>query len=101
MFVVKQSTSGGIIFKVRVQPRSDRDRIAGLLGDAVKLRLTAPPVDGEANQACRRFFAKMLKVPLSNVEIETGRASRDKTVKVIGISAEEAGEVILSAAMTI
>ena len=97
MFAVKQSASGGIAFKIRVQPRAGRDGITGLWGDALKLRLAAPPVDGEANQACRRFFADMFKVPISNVEIATGRASRNKTVKVTGVNAEEAGRALQQA----
>ena len=89
MSLLRQTADGAVIIKARVQPRADRDGISGFLGDAVKLRLTAPPVDGEANQACRKFFAKLLKVPLANVEITAGRASRDKTIKITGVSADE------------
>ena len=97
MELLKQTAGGGVVFKIKVQPRASQEGITGLLGDALKLRLTAPPVDGEANQACRRFFAKMFKVPLANVAIETGRASRAKTIKVTGISPEEAGAALQQA----
>ena len=86
MGFIRQTSAGDVLIKVRVQPRSDRNGITGLVGDALKLRLTAPPVDGEANLACRKFFAKLLKVPLSNVEITHGQTSRDKTIKVTGAS---------------
>lgn len=84
----------GVIFKVRVQPRAARNQLAGLLGDAVKLRLTAPPVEGEANEACRAFFAGLLSVPRSQVEILSGHTGRHKTVKVYGVSAERVLNVL-------
>ncbi|MDF9408769.1 DUF167 domain-containing protein [Pelotomaculum isophthalicicum JI] len=80
----------GVIFKVRVQPRASGNGVAGLFEDAVKLRLTAPPVEGEANEACRTFLAKLLSVPRSHVEILSGSTGRNKTIKVLGISAEKA-----------
>ena len=79
----------GVFFKVRVQPRAARNQVAGLYADALKLRLTAPPVDGEANEACRSFLAGLLKVPRSQVEIVSGHTGRSKMIKVLGISAEK------------
>lgn len=79
----------GVIFKVRVQPRASGNGVAGLFEDAVKLRLTAPPVEGEANEACRTFLAKLLSVPRSHVEILSGSTGRNKTIKVLGVSAEK------------
>jgi len=79
----------GVLFKVRVQPRAAKNQVAGLYEDALKLRLTAPPVDGEANEACRAFLAGLLDVPRSRVEIVSGHTGRSKMIKVTGVSAEK------------
>jgi uncharacterized protein (TIGR00251 family) len=79
---------GSVIFKVRVQPRASRTEVAGEHGDALKLRLAAPPVDGKANQACRRFLADLLDVPMAAVEIVGGESSRDKRILVRGVTTE-------------
>jgi len=77
-----KETEYGVLFRIRVQPRASRTEAAGLHGDALKLRIAAPPVDGAANKACIRFLAKALKVPKSSVEIVSGGTGRDKTVLV-------------------
>ena len=59
----------------------------GELGDALKVALTAPPVDGKANQACVEFFSELLRVPRSAVMIAAGQTSRNKMIRVVGISA--------------
>jgi len=84
-----QVTEGeaGCVFQVRVLPRSRRDEVAGLHGDALKIRLTAPPVGGKANRALQRFLAKQLGVSPSAVEILSGHTSRQKRVCVRGASA--------------
>lgn len=74
-----------ITFKVRVQPRSSRNAVAGLMGDSLKINLTSPPVDGEANTACIAFFAGLFGVAKSAVLITGGHKSRSKTIKVIGL----------------
>lgn len=79
----------GVVFKVRVQPRSSKNQVAGLFGDALKVRLTAPPVEGEANEACCAFLAKLLGVSRSRVEIVSGHTSRNKLVGVEGITLEK------------
>lgn len=79
----------GVSFAVRVQPRARRNAIVGELGDALKIALTSPPVDGRANEACVEFFAELLDVPRSSVAIASGQSSRNKVVRVTGISAEE------------
>jgi len=73
---------------VKVHPRAKKDAITGELGDALKLSLTAPPIDGRANQACIGFFAKLLKVPKSSVTIASGASGRSKVIRVSGVSAE-------------
>ena len=68
----------GISFKVVVQPKSSQNTIAGLHGDALKIRLTAPPVDNAANKLCIKYLAKCLKVSKSTLEILSGHTGRNK-----------------------
>ena len=75
-----QEKDGGVLFRVQIQPRASKSEAAGLLGDALKLRLTAPPVEGAANRACVEFFAKALGLPKSNLAITSGQSSRKKTL---------------------
>jgi uncharacterized protein len=85
-----RETAYGINFAVKVRPRAKKNGITGAVGDALKVSLTAPPVDGKANQACIEFFADILKVPRSSVTIASGQNSRNKVIRVAGISAEDA-----------
>lgn len=78
----------GVSFAVKVHPRAKKDAITGALGDALKLSLTAPPVEGRANEACIEFFAKLLKVPRTSVSIASGLSSRNKVIRVVGVSAD-------------
>ena len=77
-----KETPGGLIFKVRVQPRSSRNQVSGLYGDALKINLTAPPVDNAANKACVAFLAKLLSVAKSSVTIVSGHTGRNKQILV-------------------
>lgn len=70
----------GVAFKIFVQPRSSKNIIAGLHDDALKIKLTAPPVDNAANKMCIKFLAKRLGVSNSRIEIITGQTSRTKQV---------------------
>ena len=70
---------------VRVHPRAKRSRVAGRLGDAWKLDLAAPPVEGKANEECVRFLAELAGVARSQVRIVTGATARIKVVEVIGV----------------
>ena len=79
----------GVSFSARVHPRAKQNAITGELGDALKVSLTSPPVEGRANDACIEFFAKLLKVPRSSVTIASGQTSRRKVIRVTGLSAEE------------
>jgi len=85
---------GAVSFKVRVQPRASRTEIAGERGEAVKLRVAAPPVDGKANEECCRFLAKLLGVSASSVEIVSGDSSRDKVIRVRNASVERVRETL-------
>jgi uncharacterized protein len=82
-------SGGGLTFAVRVHPRAKKNAITGEVGDALKVSLTAPPIDGKANAACVEFFAKLLKVPRSSVTIASGQTSRQKVIRISGPSAEE------------
>ena len=86
---------GGMTFAVRVVPRASRNEIAGVHGDALKVRLTAPPVEGKANEALIAFLAKRLGVRKSQVEIMAGATSRRKMIRVIDLSAQEVEERLL------
>jgi uncharacterized protein (TIGR00251 family) len=79
----------GVTFAVKVHPRARKDTITGELGDALKVSLTAPPIDGKANAACIEFFAILLKVPRGSVTIAAGRSSRSKVIRVVGLSAQQ------------
>lgn len=70
----------GVSFKVYVQPKASKNQIVGIHGDALKIRLTAPPVEGAANKMCLKFLAKCLSVAVSRLEILSGHSSRTKQV---------------------
>ncbi len=84
-----QDSPGGATFAVKVHPRARRNAITGELDGALKLSLTAPPLDGKANEACIEFFANLLKVPRSSVTIASGQSSRNKVIRVAGLTAEK------------
>jgi hypothetical protein len=86
-----RDTAQGAQFALRVQPRASRTAIAGVMGDAVKLAITAPPVDGKANEAVVEFLAKLLGVPKSSVVILSGETGRNKVIAVRGV---HSGEVL-------
>jgi uncharacterized protein (TIGR00251 family) len=96
--VAIHETSEGVTFAVRVHPRAKKNAITGELGDALKLSLTSPPVEGRANEACIEFFAKLLKLPRSSVTIASGQTGRQKMIRVSGFSAEEVRKRIAGAA---
>jgi uncharacterized protein (TIGR00251 family) len=70
---------------LRVQPRASRNEVAGPHGDALKVRLAAPPVDGAANEALQRYLAEALQVPRAAVRLVAGPSSRSKVVQVAGL----------------
>ncbi len=78
----------GVVLTLHIQPGAKRTECAGLHGEALKIRLAAPPVDGKANEALVAFLAKALGVPKSRVELVSGEASRAKRVRVAGVDAE-------------
>lgn len=83
------SSEDGVTFSIHVQPRASRNELCGLQGEALKLRLTSPPVEDAANKLCIEFLARQLGVAKSNVTIIAGTRSRHKTIRVTGITREE------------
>jgi uncharacterized protein len=88
--VAIRALPGGCGITVRVQPRAARDEVVGAHGDALKVRLTAPPVEGRANAALVALLAKALGVSPSAVAVTTGQVGRIKVVTVAGLRPEEA-----------
>jgi len=91
MIPIRES-AGGVTFAVRVHPRAKKNAISGTVGDALKVSLTAPPVEGRANEACVRFFAELLQVSRSSVTIAAGDTSRNKVIRIAGLTAEQVEE---------
>ncbi|MCP4369220.1 MAG: DUF167 domain-containing protein [Deltaproteobacteria bacterium] len=79
MELVKKSPHG-VTFKVFVQPRSSKNMISGIYQDSLKIKLSAPPVEGAANKMCIKYLAKCLKIPKSSLKIISGHTSRTKTI---------------------
>jgi uncharacterized protein len=82
-------SSSGVTFAVKVHPRARKNAITGELGDALKVSLRAPRIEGKANEACIEFFANLLKVPRSSVTIAAGQSSRSKVIRVVGLTAPQ------------
>ncbi|MBI5345222.1 MAG: YggU family protein [Deltaproteobacteria bacterium] len=78
----------GVSIRVRVQPRASRNEICGVHGGSLKVKLTAPPVEGEANKALIEFLSKFLKIKKSSLSIASGKTSREKMVRAEGVTLE-------------
>ena len=77
------------IIRVRVLPRTSKNQIVGMDGGVFKVKLTAPPVEGKANKALVQFLAKKLGLPKRDIEIVSGEHSREKSIRINGLSVEE------------
>ena len=80
------ATTTGTLIRLRVQPRASRERLEGVRDGHVRLRLTAPPVDGAANAACITFLAKLFDVSRAQIRFQAGAKSRDKLVHITGLT---------------
>lgn len=89
---VFRDTDGGVTFSVTVLPRSSKCALAGIYDGGLKVKLTRPPVDGEANSECCRFLAKLLGLAKSQVAIARGATSKRKHLQAAGITASQACE---------
>ena len=96
MIPIRDTTSGAV-FQVKVHPRAKKNAITGEVGDALKLALTAPPVEGRANEACVAFLAEVLNVPRSSVTIAAGESHRNKVIRVRGLTAARVEELLRAA----
>ena len=80
----RQAADGHITLTLHIQPGAKKTEFAGLHGDALKIRLAAPPVDGKANEALIKFIAERLQLPRSAVNLKSGQTSRRKVLAVCG-----------------
>jgi hypothetical protein len=87
-------TDRGVRFAIRIQPRSSKCELAGLQGDALKIRITEPPVEGRANEACIRFLASLFNVKRDRITIEAGHKSKNKRVSIAGLTGEDIRAVL-------
>src|SRR5271169_2071808 len=92
-----RDTMAGTTFAVKIQPRAKKNAITGEVGDALKLALTAPPIEGRANEACIALLADVLNVPRSSVTIAAGENSQNKVIRVRGLTAARVEEVLRAA----
>ena len=84
-----QRSNGDVLLPVAVQPRASRNAVAGLHGGALKLQLTAPPIEGAANDACLRFLADLLGLSRAHLSIVKGTKARHKVIRIAEMSIEE------------
>jgi uncharacterized protein len=88
---------GRVRFAVRVQPRASRNELVGMHGDALKIRLTAPPVDGAANDKLVIFLSELFAVGRNSVMIVGGETSRLKTIEISGITGHAVRSAVVGA----
>jgi uncharacterized protein len=86
---------GSLLLKLVVQPRASKNQLAGLHNDALKIRLTTPPVEGRANKAVIAFLAKQLHLPKSAVAIKSGLQNREKQVIISGCDEHDARRILM------
>ncbi len=81
--------AAGTVLALHIQPGAKRSGVCGMYGDAVKIAVKAPPVDGKANAALREFIAAKLEVPAGSVQLVSGATGRDKRLRIAGKSPDE------------
>lgn len=89
-------SGNGVIITVHVVPRAAKDAVQGLHGDALKIRLHAPPADGKANEALISFLSEKLNIPKSNIALKSGANQRRKLIMINGLSKLEVEKMLLS-----
>jgi uncharacterized protein (TIGR00251 family) len=89
-----RTVENGVELPVIVLPRSSRNTIVGLQNNSLKIKISKPPVDGAANNACCRLLAKLFNLPTSKVTVARGHSSRRKTIRLEGISAAEVQKIL-------
>ena len=93
MFFIRE-TKNGVVLRIHVVPKSAKSEISGIQDDALKLKITAPPAEGQANEACIRFLSDTLGVRKSRITIVSGHKSRKKTIAIEGIGKKEIEDII-------
>jgi hypothetical protein len=93
MLPIKE-TKDGVIFNIKVVPRSSRSELTGVQEDALKLKITASPVEGKANEECVKFLADKLGVKKSRVAIIAGHKSKRKTIIISGLKSKDIESII-------
>jgi uncharacterized protein len=91
-----RETTEGVTFQIHVLPRSSRCALAGTRGECLKIKITAPPLEGRANEECIRFLADALGIKKNQLSIVRGFKSRDKTVAVKGLAKRDAEAALIS-----
>ena len=84
--MIIKNIKNDLILKIKVEPRSSKSAIVGPYGDALKVKLTSPPVEGKANKELIDLLSKELKIPKKDIEIISGQSSKNKIVKIAGLS---------------
>ena len=87
--VTVRDSPAGVTFAIKVHPRARRNAVTGVVGDALKVALTAPPVEGRANEALIDFLSSILKTSKSAVRIRSGEQSRSKRVEIFGVTRQQ------------
>ena len=82
------TAAGGATLSLHVQPGAKKSECAELHGEALKIRLAAPPVDGKANEALLRFLAQRLAIPRQQISLKSGQTSRQKVIEIESVTAE-------------
>ena len=87
-------TKHGVILTLRIVPRSSKNEVCGELGDALKIKLQAPPVEGKANKALIEFLSDRLDIPRNSISILSGDTGRNKRILISGIKAETVARIL-------
>lgn len=87
-------TKCGVILQVKVQARASKNEIAGINDNSLKIRLTAPPVEGEANKLLQKFLGGIFNCAIGNIKILKGQKNRTKLVEITGVTADEVIKVV-------
>lgn len=91
---IVEDTDGGVLIRVKAVPGAKREQIAGVLGDRLKIKVSAPPEGGKANAAICALIAKALGVKAGAVSVVSGQSNPEKVVRVEGVSVESVREVL-------
>jgi uncharacterized protein (TIGR00251 family) len=92
--MILEKTDAGVLIRVFVQPRASKNEIVGVHNDAVKIKLTSPPVEGQANAALIEFLAEVFHIAKRNIILVRGESSRQKSVEIHGVDPQQAARLL-------